>query len=72
MMRHVRGGISAPIARKTKGRYRRRCASVPHRDVDTAAPGVRRLNAGFADAGMTEFGYFFVGQLKTPDQAAYP
>ena len=30
------------------------------------------INAGFTDAGITEFGYFFVGDLKSPAQAACP
>jgi hypothetical protein len=29
-------------------------------------------NAGFSDAGITEFGFFFVGVLKSPAQSACP
>ena len=30
------------------------------------------INAGFTDAGITEFGFFFVGDLKSPAQSACP
>ena len=30
------------------------------------------VNAGFMDAGITEFGFFFVGAPKPPDQLNCP
>jgi len=36
-----------------------------------AVPGAY-INAGFSEAGITEFGLFFVGALKSPEEQGCP